>query len=141
MTADETCPTGWLRFEGKCFGHPKDTLLSWSEAESHCQILSPGAHLASIHSKGELQFVQEHFKHLAQSVWLGGSDFDQEGTWVWSDKTCWDYINWRSKQPDNMGSIENCLMGNLNDLKWDDVNCKEKKLFLCMKLSITFYLR
>ena len=126
----EDCPRRWLKFKNKCFGHPPAILLSWKEAESYCQNWSPGAHLASISSEEEQTFLQQNFP---QTVWLGGSDIDQEGSWIWSDGTCWNYTNWHSDEPDNSGSIQNCLLGNLNELKWGDAYCEEKKMFVCMK--------
>ena len=74
------CPDGWLMYEGKCYGHPKDNKLSWADAESYCQSWSAGAHLASVHSAEEQKFVQENFP---QNIWLGGSDTDKEGSWIW----------------------------------------------------------
>jgi len=130
------CPDGWLMYQGQCYGHPKDNKLSWADAESYCQSWSAGAHLASIHSAEEQKFVQDNFP---QNIWLGGSDASQENTWVWSDGTLWDYIDWSARNPDNAGTGQDCLMGNFfhpspptwTDLKWDDNFCTTKVLFLC----------
>merc|ERR1719206_1007540 len=85
---DGDCPDGWLMYEGKCYGHPKDKKLSWADAESYCQSWSPGAHLASIRSAEEQKFVQVNFPG---NIWLGGSDTAKEGTWTWSDGASWIY--------------------------------------------------
>ena len=119
-----------MLFQGKCYGHPKDRKLSWTDAESYCQSWSAGAHLASIHSVEDQKFVQTNFP---QDIWLGGNDLAKEGTWVWSDGTPWDYSDWSSGQPDNGGSNQDCLKGNWRNLQWDDDFVHEKYLFLCMK--------
>ena len=126
------CPDGWLMYEGKCYGHPKDKKLSWADAESYCQSWSAGAHLASIRSAEEQKFVQVNFPG---NIWLGGSDTANEGTWTWSDGTSWIYSDWHSGEPNNAGSGQDCLWGNWHDhdLKWDDNTCEHKTLFLCKK--------
>ena len=127
------CPEGWLMFGGKCYGHPKDNKLSWADAESYCQSWSAGAHLASVHSAEEQKFVQDNFPG---NIWLGGSDTNKEGSWVWSDGTSFRYSDWSSGQPDNGGSNQDCLKGNWAErpgLKWDDEFCTIKQLFLCKK--------
>ena len=58
------CPEGWLMFEGKCYGHPKDNKLSWGDAESYCQSWSAGAHLAS-------KFTLQKNKSLYKIIFLG----------------------------------------------------------------------
>jgi len=124
-----TCPEGWFYFKGKCYGHPKDKKLSWTDANSYCQNWSLGAHLASIHSVQEKEFVQTKFP---RNIWLGGNDRAKEGRWVWSDGTPWDYSAWDNQQPDNLRG-QHCLLGNWNNLKWDDASCPLELLFLCMK--------
>lgn len=124
-----SCPEGWIYFKGKCYGHPKDKKLSWTDANSYCQNWSLGAHLASIHSEEEKEFVQTKFP---RNIWLGGNDRAKEGRWVWSDGTPWDYSAWDNQQPDNLRG-QHCLLGNWQNLKWDDASCPLELLFLCMK--------
>ena len=124
------CPEGWLSNEGKCYGHPTANKLNWTDAEAFCQSWSSGAHLASIHSAEEDQFVQDNFPG---NIWLGGSDTTQEGSWVWSDGTPWDFSNWSSGQPDDNTSGQDCLHGNKWTHWWDDSYCEREDLFLCKK--------
>jgi hypothetical protein len=122
------CPDGWVSFNGNCYGHPKDTLLNWADAESHCQGMVSGAHLASIHSAQEQQFVVQTFPSIG---WLGGNDIREEGTWVWSDGTPMDFTNWKRSQPDNGGGNQDCLDNYYSNPEWDDNFCYQQKLFLC----------
>lgn len=38
--------------------------------------------------------------------------FLQEGVWVWTDGTAFDYTYWFAGQPDNSNGIEDCLSMN-----------------------------
>merc|ERR1712179_260915 len=135
-TTTGECPDGWLMYEGKCYGHPKDKKLSWADAESYCQSWSSGAHLASIHSEELKKFVNDNFPW---NLWLGGSDIDKEGSWVWSDGTLWSYSAWHPGPPlqlDNYLTGQDCLVGNWHvggEGNWDDGNCEGELLFLCKK--------
>ena len=41
------------------------------------------------------------------------------------------YSDWSIGQPDNQCSGPDLMVGNWHDLKWNDIGCTEKKLFLC----------
>ena len=118
-----------MKFNGRCYGLPKDKQLSWEAAELHCQNWLPGAHLASVHSPEERSFIVDNFpKH----IWLGGSDVRQEGSWEWTDGTPFDYSAWYQGEPNNYGRNQDCLEERWGD-KWDDNNCEKDQLFVCKK--------
>jgi len=121
----------WKMYKGSCYGYGKNLYKTWADAEDFCKGVR--GHLASIHSEDELEFVQSNFP---RDLWLGGSDAGEEGTWEWSDGSSWNYYStysaWSPGQPDNYIGNQDCLVGNWHhDLKWDDDNCEQKKLFLC----------
>jgi len=121
------CPNkDWKMYKGSCYAYAKDSYKTWADAEAYCKT-EPGAHLASIHNAEELQFVQSNFP---RDLWFGASDIQEEGTFEWSDGSSWDYSAWRSGEPNNNGN-QDCLVGNWEDLKWDDDDCEKKKMFLC----------
>ena len=68
-------------FGGNCYRHPYGDRRNWVDAESECQRLLAGAHLASIHSQEEMDFVRNNFPK-DENFWLGGNDPNQEGSWV-----------------------------------------------------------
>ncbi|KAI4879712.1 hypothetical protein NFI96_013868, partial [Prochilodus magdalenae] len=83
--------------------------------------VSMKGHLASVHSIEEHTFIRElALKTISLTslttpytyTWLGATDAAQEGKWVWTDGSAFDYINWSSGQPDDFNS-EDCLMMNL----------------------------
>merc|ERR1719317_1259165 len=120
---DDDCPEQWLMFGSNCYTKPKGISTDWAGAESHCQGLLTEAHLASIHSAEEMQFVHDNFR-FGQHIWLGGSDRDEEGSWVWTDGSQWAYSAWYPDEPNNVP--EDCLVyrGSDNPMySWHDNHC------------------
>ncbi|CAJ0582841.1 unnamed protein product, partial [Mesorhabditis spiculigera] len=96
--AGPTCPSGWIYYDVTQSCYFKGRMQSWLSAERYC--VGQNAHLASIHSKAEADFVNG----LAQidggclfcsklnqryRMWIGG--FVNAGAYVWSDSTPFDY--------------------------------------------------
>jgi len=65
-----------------------------------------GANLPSIHSQEENVFVQH--LHGGEHAWLGLSDINSKGTFVWSDETPLDFHYWANHQPNNFQN-EDCV--------------------------------
>ena len=96
------------------------------------------AHLVSIHSEEEHQFVVG-LDGSAGWAWLGGRrDPGNDSNWVWSDGTPWDYRNWALGEPNNPGK-QDCsrtwVFGHLSSeqSKWDDYYCNNMQTFVCKK--------
>ena len=105
---------------------------SWINSQGKCSTL--GASLPSIHSQEENVYVQH--LHGGERAWLGLSDINTEGTFVWSDGTPFDFHYWARHQPNNFHD-EDCVhtLGLLRDdeYKWNDVNCSDCHRFTCKK--------
>ncbi|MED6278004.1 hypothetical protein CHARACLAT_019273 [Characodon lateralis] len=129
----ESCPNGWSQFKHRCFCY-FSTPMTWASAEETC--LSMNATLASVHNLGEYYYIQGLIKAFTlenKQAWLGGSDAQKEGTWMWSDRSPFHFLNWCPRQPDNYGT-QNCLQMNYGDGKcWDDVLCTIRRHFVCAK--------
>ncbi|XP_074518386.1 ladderlectin-like [Halichoeres trimaculatus] len=128
-----SCPAGWIGCSGRCFLYV-DTPKSWADAEKHC--LSQGGNLASVHSHVEHDIIQGMLLRATNShplAWLGGSDAAQEGTWLWSDGTPFDFEHWDVGQPDNKANAGCMLMNFGDDKKFDDQPCDYLKSFVCAK--------
>ena len=98
-----SCPEGWEKFEGHCYLWSKDE-KSWLEAEEACQ--SHGGHLASVKDKKTYDFVLGK----GARIWIGGTDRVEEGKWVWTDCTAWDYNQgWKSGEPNSYDGDEDCV--------------------------------
>merc|ERR1712212_1023039 len=102
------CPMFWYSFNGRCFNYVP-TRMSWSAAEDNCQ--SQDAHLASIHSDEEHDFIQaliQNFDPSQLHTWIGLNELYVEGRWMWSDGSIVNYIRWGGGQPDD-GTDDTCI--------------------------------
>ena len=78
-----------------------DEPIYWDDAKASCE--SMGGHLATITSQGEQDFVANLIENNGdkKNYWLGGTDVDDEGKWVWITGEDWTYSNWREGQPND----------------------------------------
>ncbi|XP_035285545.1 asialoglycoprotein receptor 1-like isoform X1 [Anguilla anguilla] len=133
------CLTGWRLHQGKCYFFSTDK-MNWSQSQEYCT--SKGAQLVIINNQQEQNFVSSR---INETHWIGLSDRNTEGQWVWVDGTPLDRSGtqyWWAKEPDNwMGagdpSGEDCAaLGdhNGNPDRWFDASCGKIKKFVCETL-------
>ena len=105
--------------------------LSWSDANAAC--LAKGLQLASVLSAAENALLAT--AAAGNNVWIGGTDANSEGTWVWSPSgTPLSYTNWRSfGEPNNSLGNEDCLEAHfsINPPGWNDNRCTGKQKYVC----------
>ena len=127
----DICPNDWTYFEGYCY-RKVSSCDSWNGSQGKCSVL--GANLPSIHNQEENVYVQN--LHGGEHSWLGLTDINSEGTFVWSDGTSFNFHYWASHQPNNFKN-EDCVhtLGFLrgHEYKWNDVNCSDCHKFTCKK--------
>lgn len=120
------CPAGHVAYSDGCYRrlHSADS-VTFDAAITACEHDS-GGQLASVHSAAENKLVGVLSR--GETCWLGGSDVSEEATWVWSDRTPWDYENWSYEEP-NGGDSENCVVtweefvdGPVSR-GWNDIDC------------------
>lgn len=74
--------------------------------------------------------------HGGEKSWLGLSDINTEGKFVWTDGTPTDFHHWAKYQPNNFAN-QDCVhtLGFLqgHDYEWNDVNCTDCHRFTCKK--------
>ncbi len=68
---------------------------TWADAEAWA--VGEGAHLVTIDDQAEQDFVYSRFGDAAR--WIGLSDAETEGTYVWADGTPFSYNHWASGYP------------------------------------------
>ncbi|CAK6973345.1 chondrolectin-like%2C partial [Scomber scombrus] len=128
------CPCGWTRIYGRCFRYISRP-LRWAQAEKYCQRL--GGNLASIHSNWQYRSIQRMIKracHVLRETWIGGSDAQEEKTWLWSDGTRFRFQKWCRGEPNNHLRSQHCLTMNHSACKcWDDNHCWRRKPFVCVR--------
>jgi regenerating islet-derived protein 4 len=110
------CPSNWAEFEGHCY-ILKSTSYSWNNAENDCATY--GAHLTSIHSKAEDDFVYS----LSTSDFYIGAYYGG-GFWRWSDGSAWNYTNWYSH------SDSECAYYDYG-YGWRNTNCGNSNYYMC----------
>jgi hypothetical protein len=104
-----------------------DALGPWRDARDLCQAW--GGDLAKVESVEENTLLSEQSD---QDVWLGASDFEDEGNFRWFDGDDVDPDgSWAPAQPDNFEGRENCLELRAMDNRWNDVPCTSEKLAMC----------
>ncbi|XP_037650480.1 lactose-binding lectin l-2-like [Sebastes umbrosus] len=133
-----SCPMFWYSFNNRCYKYVA-TRMTWADAELHC--VSEGANLVSIHSLDEDKFVKSLIKNFDPTQgynWIGLSDTQKEGAWMWSDGSAINYVLWGSAgQPDNIGGIEHCVHTNYyRDFKWNDYTCSNTLSFVCVSRTV-----
>jgi len=65
--------------------------------------------------------------------WLGATDRQNEGTWVWDKtETKVTYTDWQTGEPNNYGGDQNCLLIKRGyKYKWDDSECDSRLGYIC----------
>ena len=84
------------RINGSCYAHVDDN-LNWNEAEECC--VAWGGHLASIHSDDE-NILLNDIRNQDRFTWIGLSDTANDGVYLWTDGTPYDYDNFHPNQSD-----------------------------------------
>jgi hypothetical protein len=88
--------------------------LKWKNASDYCQ--KSGGYLATIQDDAENRFL---YKLTYGDAWLGATDRDKEGTWVWVSGETWKYTNWDKSEPNNY-KTENYLSYSEHPYFWND---------------------
>uniref|UniRef100_A0A8C1C6P6 C-type lectin domain-containing protein n=1 Tax=Cyprinus carpio carpio TaxID=630221 RepID=A0A8C1C6P6_CYPCA len=124
------CQYGWTNFGVQCYKFFSRS-TSWITAEKNC--IDQHANLASVHNEQENNFLMGLLPSTTTRCWLGVQDAVEEGQWLWSDGTPYDYSNWCSNEPNNL-NVENC--GEINwssDRCWNDASCSTSMGYVCAK--------
>ena len=69
---------------------------------------------------------------MSSGIWLGATDIQSEGVWIWnSSGSALTYTNWSLGEPQNLGGNENCLHMWLYLGEWNDNTCDNTLATLC----------
>ena len=69
---------------------------SWVVTEAQAQAL--GGHLVTINDAAENEWVRQNFSYLG-NLWIGFTDRDVEGTFVWTSSEPVTYTAWNAANP------------------------------------------
>ena len=100
---------------------------NWTSAQANCVALGGGAHLVTIMDSGENSFV----RNLAGGdFWIGASDVDVEGTFVWVTGEAFAFDAWNGGEPNNSNGNEDCAHMRSNPT-WNDSICGSSQPYMC----------
>ncbi|KPP61677.1 hypothetical protein Z043_120194 [Scleropages formosus] len=84
----KACPSGWNFHAGKCYYFSSDK-MAWNASARSC--ITMGGHLVMIDSEEEQKFLLGEMSTKMtgddDKFWIGLSDAEEEGRWLWMDKT------------------------------------------------------
>nr|XP_015201685.1 PREDICTED: asialoglycoprotein receptor 2-like [Lepisosteus oculatus] len=96
----------------------KSTLMSWSQAQSHCRSLNKD--LVTIYSQQENQQLQKLPGYVSGLSWIGM--YHGKENWQWVSGKRASYANWKTQ-------LSCATIG--PDGYWTDVSCHELHPFMC----------
>jgi hypothetical protein len=130
--AAEPCTSRVLA--GSCY-ELFDELVSWDVAEQRC--VGWGGHLASIESADENQGLNTWPVELGitsvdgSGIWLGGTDAERDGEFLWVVGSPFAFPGWAATQPDNGAGIDCIEKRNDGAGGWYDRHCTDALRYLC----------
>lgn len=105
--------------------------MKWNAAKRHCEGL--GGHLVTITSSPEQTFVKRILSESGASEgWIGLSDHEEEGTWVWITGEPFKYRTWNKNEPNSWKGDEDFVaMRMAAGGKWIDASSDYEIVFVC----------
>ncbi|XP_019735282.1 CD209 antigen-like protein E [Hippocampus comes] len=127
---EEICPQGWLQFNFSCY-YISSMRKGWDDSRQDC--LQRDADLVIINGREEQAFLTGFTK----AAWIGMSDKDKEGIWIWVNGTPVnkDRLEWAPGQPDGAFGGEDCgdIRTMMNFIGLNDSNCSVRSQWICEK--------
>ena len=105
-----------------------ETPMTWNDARKYCQVINRD--LASIQNEVEHDKLMAAIKSGSWSWWIGLTDEEEEGKWLWSDGREVTFTSWHSGYP-NWGTRGNCAHLYVYSKKWFDHPCYYQNSFVC----------
>ncbi|XP_066270066.1 macrophage mannose receptor 1-like [Branchiostoma lanceolatum] len=126
----QVCPkAGYVSFNGVCY---KDfaELKTYYEARQTCA--ADGGLVAMPKDNATNTFI--HDLGGATPRWIGLTDADNEGQWVFEDGetlAATGYNNWYPTEPNDIGASEDCAVVLSSGHLWHDISCTKTRGFIC----------
>ncbi|XP_058047302.1 low affinity immunoglobulin epsilon Fc receptor-like [Ahaetulla prasina] len=127
------CPHEWFSRSSFCYKVFEEA-KTWEEAEEYCRKYKHGCHLASLDDKEELEDMAVHISQKFKvNIWIGLSRPSHKEQWKWSDGSKVSYTSWKSGNPNNKQTNENCveLWAESGYKKWNNEKCASLRPFFC----------
>ena len=132
---NQKCGLGWVEdpATGHCYKFNTQR-TSLDAANGLC--LAQGASLLSISSSGEKRFIEKQLQGLSgrySDYWIGLTDLDHEGMYVWIDESPLTLTNWYKNNPRLSDPHRNCVTIRAADGFWVNVDCTSYRTFICKR--------
>ncbi|RUS76040.1 hypothetical protein EGW08_016196 [Elysia chlorotica] len=121
------CPPGWYSLGSLGWCLNSVSLASYTDANTTC--VSSNATVLTLKSKDKY----DAFSDFVGSVWLGASDQEQEGYFVWFTGAAVSNRYYNTFLKDG-GTRENCVSLDVSFKHWLDVDCAMELPFMCQKM-------
>ncbi|XP_052405638.1 C-type lectin domain family 4 member E [Carassius gibelio] len=121
----------WIRAQGRFYVLSTD-VMDWNSSRQRCQDL--GGDLVIINNEDEQEFLSKRVNGISDYHWIGLTDSQTEGMWLWVDNNplntslLWESPpdDWKSENPLHG---EDCVI--LKGERWGDVSCLRKEKRIC----------
>ncbi|CAC5385743.1 MRC [Mytilus coruscus] len=121
------CLNDWQKFDDWCYKEFSEK-RTWFKARDYCRSI--GTDLVSVHNEKETNFIISNFTR--NFLWIGLSNFKNNGRYMWSDGTSLKYAYWGRTEPNDVNNNENCVHLFLSkSRKWNDTSCFTSFRFIC----------
>nr|QGV11342.1 C-type lectin 2 [Rimicaris exoculata] len=126
---DRQCPYGYFQLDSQCFKAEMSDHRTWYQAKRLCEdddgILASPTDVFKLKEELKTRYGDATF-------WVGGTDEDEEGDWLWATGDRIDSKYWMAMQPNNCCGGENCaLLGTAWTPPLNDNHCLNKRKFIC----------
>ncbi|XP_053713142.1 CD209 antigen-like protein E isoform X2 [Synchiropus splendidus] len=120
---------GWLYFRTSLY-YVSPVQKSWFDSRNFC--VERGADLVVINSREEQEFTNQ----FVRITWIGLSQQQDNGQWVWVDGTLLTRSFWSPGEPNDFEGIEeNCteICEHSIEKSWNDAPCQQTNFWICEK--------
>ncbi|XP_036445756.1 C-type mannose receptor 2 [Colossoma macropomum] len=127
------CDVGWQNFQAGCYRLNSEK-MDWNSAQKTCQKMD--AHLVSIHTLPELEFITVQMKRDVDELWIGLHDTAMQMNFEWTDRTPVIFTFWHPFEPNNfLNTQEDCVTMWGPEGRWNDSPCNVSLPSICKKAA------
>ncbi|XP_010864211.3 C-type lectin LmsL-like [Esox lucius] len=134
------CPNGYSTAKAgshRCF-QLVTKQMGWQDALDYCK--KDGGTLASVHGYQEYQFLLSMVKKtqgISAYSWIGLNDLDQEGSFVWTDRSDTEWFWSKSARAQQWGEEDCVALNSYTGAEgFDDITCSSGCTFICMRAAV-----
>lgn len=113
-----------------------DNKLNWADAKSFSESI--GGTLVIINTEEENELVKTICAEYDAPIWLGLSDYAEEGVWNWINGESGSVTDWKNTQPDNHYDLEHFAAMDKNG--WFDTRNTSKECLMLIEMDSFGYL-